>query len=214
MKHKKLIWFNFVASKLTVKDKTFGYLLSYKSGPKKKGKFIFNEKIFKKRKNNNVNPKKILRNKPKIILERGSILILLTKKYLGRKAILLNTTESGLFVISGPYLINGISIRRVNEKYTLYSGAKVNLECKNLTSTRINFIHASFSLNDEYFVALKKSMNKNFKIQDYSCVLSHKIRQNNIDRFLIYLLKKNIFFLGYLRTRGTFFTPGSLLSIK
>ena len=51
-------------------------------------------------------------------------------------------------------------------------------------------------------------------LEDYSYVLSHKIRQNNIDRFLIYLLKKNKFFLGYLRTRGTFFTRGSLLSIK
>ena len=58
MKYKKLIWFNLVASKLTVKDKTFGHLLSYKSGLKKKGKFVMNEKIFKKKKTIILNLKK------------------------------------------------------------------------------------------------------------------------------------------------------------
>lgn len=204
MDFKKRIWLNYVATQLTVKDKTFGHLLSLRSGQKKNSKVIFNEKLTKKNKKSLVYSKFGTNKKSKLNLNPGSILILLSKKSLGKKVILLNTTESGLLVVTGPFSINGVSMRRVNQKYTVLSGATLNLEWGLLNSSRRSFSNAIFDLNDEYFSILKTSKNKNSQFKNYKYIVSHRLRQNYIDKFLIGLLKKDFFTLAYLKTTKSF----------
>ena len=75
----------------------------------------------------------VLKNQPKTRLRKknnklpapGSVLVLLSKKYRGKKVVLLKITASGLFIVTGPFLINGVSLRRVNPRYTLPTGATV-----------------------------------------------------------------------------------------
>jgi hypothetical protein len=201
---KKKLWLNYVATQLTVKDKTFGQLLSSKSEQKKTSKIIFNENLTKKNKKTMVHRKFGINKKSKLNFKSGSILILLSKKSLGKKVILLNTTESGLLVVTGPFSINGVSMRRVNPKYTVLSGATLNLEWDLSNFSRNAFTHAIFGLNDEYFTILKTSKHKNSQFRNYKYILSHRIRQNYIDKFLIGLLKKDFFTLAYLRTIKSF----------
>ena len=185
MEIKKRTWINAMASQLSFKNRTFGHLIKKKSGLKIENKLNFEKSSRKKN-------KKTFSN-----LKPGSVLILLSQKLLGKKVILINTTESGLLVVTGPFSLNGISLRRVNKKYTIQSGAKLSEE---------NFISPTLILNsrlfnDEYFETLAKSKSKSFDHKKHNFVISHRIRQNYIDKFIHEFLKKNFFLKAYLRTR-------------
>ena len=188
MEFKKKLWLNYVASQLVVKDKTFGHLISLNSGKKNKKNFYKNT-LLNKNKKNKLICKFVLNKKKSTDLKRGTVLILLSKKLLGKKVIMIGNTDSGLLVVTGPFSINGVSIRRVNPRYTIESGAHINLDKLNL-----------FVLNDEYFETLKKTRNSDFQSKNYKYVLSHRIRQNYIDSYIMNSLKKNFFLRAYLKT--------------
>nr|UXY87572.1 60S ribosomal protein L6B [Cryptomonas curvata] len=119
----------------------------------------------------------------------GSIIILLSTKYQGKKVILLRITKSGLYVISGLYKLNGIPIRRVNPKYIFPTGVYIDISDIN---TKI--------FSDEYFDALKKYkeyQNNNFTNR---IKMSHNLRQSYIDRFLQKKIDKDIFLAPYLKS--------------
>ena len=183
-----------MATQLTIKDKTFGHILFMNMKKKKNSKNIGNGIMKKIR--NRVIYKSFKETPTKPNIQPGTVLILLSKKLLGKKVILLSITESGLFVVTGPFSTNGISMRRVNPRYTITSGAKIDI-------TKLNL----FGLNDQYFETLKKSKISCNKWKESNYVVSHKIRQNYIDRFLVENFKKDFFIRAYLKTK----TPLSLL---
>jgi ribosomal protein L14E/L6E/L27E len=185
MEIKKRTWINAMASQLSFKNRTFGHLIKKKSGLKIENKLNFEKSSRKKN-------KKTFSN-----LKPGSVLILLSQKLLGKKVILINTTESGLLVVTGPFSLNGISLRRVNKKYTIQSGAELSVENFNSPTLILN----SRLFNDEYFETLAKSKSKSFDHKKHNFVISHRIRQNYIDKFIHEFLKKNFFLKAYLRTR-------------
>jgi len=187
----KKIWLNYVATKLSVKDKTFGHLLNSNINQKISKKTIFNGHIKNKNKKGRLICKLRGGTKTTFNLKPGSVLILLSKKLLGKKVVLLNTTDSGLFVVTGPFSINGVSMRRVNYKYVIFSGASLNLEKLKTTV-----------LTDEYFESLRKSKNKKPQFKNFNSVLAHRIRQNFIDKYLVDSLKKEFFIKAYLRTNA------------
>mmetsp|Transcript_36740 Transcript_36740/g.86909 ORF Transcript_36740/g.86909 Transcript_36740/m.86909 type:complete len:179 (-) Transcript_36740:77-613(-) len=145
LRWKKKKWINYVAGKVKLKKKTLGVLFSSKKTLQIEGSPVTRKGL---RKLNIPKGDKVINSKKNIIKPPalGSVLVLLSEKYQGQKVILLKITNSGLFIVSGPFLINGVSLRRVNPRYTLPTGAKVNLENLDLS----NF-------DDTYFKALSRS---------------------------------------------------------
>ncbi|BGP17984.1 hypothetical protein JCM10213_005023 [Rhodosporidiobolus nylandii] len=77
----------------------------------------------------------------------GTVLILLAGRFRGKRVVCLGTTATGLLVVSGPYKVNGVPLRRVNQAYVIATATKVDL--------------AGFTLdakfNDAYFSKEKKA---------------------------------------------------------
>jgi len=71
----------------------------------------------------------------------GTILILLAGRFRGKRVVFLKQLNSGLLLVTGPYKINGVPARCVNQAYVIATTTKVNL----------SGINVDPKFNDDYF---------------------------------------------------------------
>lgn len=86
----------------------------------------------------------------------GTVLILLAGKHKGKHVVFLKQLESGLLLITGPWKINGVPVRRVNQRYVIATRTKLDV-----ASVKIDA-----SINDNYFRRIKAKTSKDAGIFD------------------------------------------------
>jgi len=135
-------------------------------------------------------------------LQPGAVLILLAGRFRGKRVILLKNLKEGVLLVTGPFKINGVPIRRVNSRYVIATSTKVDVG--GLDKKTLDKISSS-----EYFAREKKSrkqkgedafMKQGDKSEKKAPASQRASDQKSIDKPLLSAIKNEEFLASYLKS--------------
>lgn len=147
----------------------------------------------------------VKQNPPRIrsSITPGTVLIILAGRFRGKRVVCLKALESGLLLVSGPYKINGVPLRRVNQAYVIATSTKID----------VSAIDVSF-LTDEYFARSKDAVKTDAETEFFAgdapkpAVVSdeRKADQVKVDTELLKIVAATEMLEGYLAALFTLTT--------
>jgi large subunit ribosomal protein L6e len=152
-------------------------------------------------------PRSITAKKPTVGALRasitpGTVLILLAGHFRGKRVVFIKRLESGLLLVTGPFQVNGVPIRRVNQAYVIATSTKID----------ISGVAIPESINDAYFkkvheAAKPKSeeafFDKNAKPAKKTVAAQRIADQKAVDEAILPIIAKTASLKEYLGARFT-----------
>ncbi|KAI6645977.1 60S ribosomal protein L6-like [Oopsacas minuta] len=130
-------------------------------------------------------------------ITRGTILILLGGKHKGKRVVFLKQLKSGLLLVTGPYPLNGIPLRRVDQAYVIATQTKI----------KINDFAVPPAVTDSYFkrkrTRAKKGKESLFAPEETKSVVTTEMKeiQKQVDTLVIKAIQAREHVDAYLRTK-------------
>eukprot|EP01063_Lacrimia_lanifica_P025913 TRINITY_DN33_c0_g2_i3.p1 TRINITY_DN33_c0_g2~~TRINITY_DN33_c0_g2_i3.p1 ORF type:complete len:184 (+),score=102.95 TRINITY_DN33_c0_g2_i3:75-554(+) len=131
-------------------------------------------------------------------LKVGTVLILLAGRFRGRRVVLLARDPKGALIVTGPYKLNGVPIRRVDPAYVIATSTKIDLGKLDVSAIGANF-----------FARAKKTQKKGeeafFKKGEGKVELPEekKKAQTAVDEQILKAVSKNADMAKYLQATFT-----------
>lgn len=138
-------------------------------------------------------------------VQPGNVVILLSGPSRGRRVVVLKYLPSGNLLVTGPYAINGVPLRRVNPAYVLATSTKVSLEGVNVNVDDTFFKTAKKFTKNELKNAsdIRLKQVEEGKQHEAKWRTELKAVQKAIDGKLVENIKAVEHLKGYLGTRFT-----------
>jgi large subunit ribosomal protein L6e len=132
-------------------------------------------------------------------IQPGQVLIILSGRFRGRRVVFLKSLKSNLLLVTGPYKLNGVPLKRVNQAYVLPTRTRVNLSS----------VPTLESINDAFFKRPSSDVNEKAKSQFFDDPVAKKARitdqrknaQNVIDTEILKAVSAVPQLRDYLRNR-------------
>lgn len=131
-------------------------------------------------------------------IKPGSVLILLTGAYSGMRVVFLKQLESGLLLVTGPFCINGIPMKRVDQRFVIATSTTVDISGTDLAK-----------FDDAYFKQQSKSAEAEGALEDekeekkVEVTDERKADQKAVDKAIVAAVAKTDMLKDYLRSKFT-----------
>ncbi|KAF7458120.1 60S ribosomal protein L6 [Cryptosporidium felis] len=163
--------------------------------PRERVKVTLKRKYSSRRKSSVVAPK--LRSS----LQPGVICILLAGPYKGKRVVMLKALPSGLVVVTGPFALNGVPVRRVNPAYIIATSTKIDVskaDVSKFTDEYFKVDRAKLRKKEESFLDQTDEKKVHREVSE-----ERKKTQQVLDASIIPSIQSNPLMMSYLKTRFT-----------
>ena len=124
----------------------------------------------------------------------GTVLILLAGRFRGKRVVYLKHLEDNTLLVSGPFKVNGVPLRRVNARYVIATSTKINVESVNVEKFNVEYFARDSKLSKKE----KKEANL-FPEQQQKEIKTERIEdQKVVDKALLAEIKKTPLLKQYL----------------
>jgi len=127
----------------------------------------------------------------------GTVLILLAGRYRGKRVVFLKRLASGLLLVNGPFIVNGVPLRRVNQAYVIATSTKLDLGKIKLAKYCDDYFKRprppKAKLTEEAFFEAYKAKRANFPAE-------RKADQKEVDKLILSAVGKVGYLKEYLRS--------------
>jgi large subunit ribosomal protein L6e len=126
-------------------------------------------------------------------VEPGTVLIVLAGRFRGKRVVFLKQLQkSGLLLVTGPFDVNGVPLRRINQAYTIATSVKVSMAGVQLPA----------DLDDTYFKRVENDEKLTPNAERYAAWISkRKTNQKSVDAAILKNIEKEPLLKDYLGAR-------------
>jgi len=128
-------------------------------------------------------------------ISAGTVLIVLSGRFRGKRVIFLKQLSSGLLLVTGPYEVNGVPLRRLNQAYVIATSTNVDVSAADVSD-----------IDDEFFAKQADqavSREEEFSLDTHKVVVSdaRKAAQAKVDGAISSALDATPLLREYLKSK-------------